>query len=143
MPLVIIDFNRTLYDPDTEKLMEGADELLQRLSRRNISMVLVSRREGAREEILSAFGISPMFNEVIFCEEKTDSLFREIIANYGQKENFVIGDYLYQEIRAGNQAGATTIHFKKGKFADIEPTGDMDVPDHTIDFLPSALRYII
>lgn len=142
MSLVIIDFNRTLYDPDTERLMEGAEAFLSGLTQKGATLVLVSKKEGSRETKLAELGIADLFTEALFVEQKTEALFREIIMRYGAEHNYVLGDYLYQEIRAGKLAGATTIHFKNGYFADLEPEHSSDVPDHVVTVLGGALQYI-
>ena len=41
---VIFDFNRTLYDPDSRQLAEGALQLLGRLRSRGYAMCLISKK---------------------------------------------------------------------------------------------------
>ena len=102
----------------------------------------MSRREGKRKDKLLQLDIAELFTEMLFVEEKTEALFREIISRYAMERNYVIGDYLHQEIRAGNLAGAHTIQYKKGRFADLKPESDADIPHTIVEYLPDALAYI-
>ena len=140
--LAIVDYNRTIYDPDADELIEGAETLLQRLRGKGVTLVLVSRREGGREDRLRQLGVAEFFSEILFVEQKTESLFRDIISRYARERNYVIGDHLYQEIRSGNLAGAHTIQFKKGRFAGLKPEGDTDVPHSVVVSLLDVLDYI-
>ncbi len=141
--LAIVDFNRTLYNPDTGGLTEGALELLQSLKNCGIVMVLVSKIGDGREAMLEELGINDFFVEVFFVSEKTEALFQEIIARYQPTRAYVVGDHLHQEIRAGNAAGAITIHFRQGRFADLLPEGEFDAPRAVITRLVDALEYIM
>ena len=82
MTLMIIDYHRTLYDPDTDALVDGAHELLTELKARDVLLVLVSRREGERDKRIQELGISSFFDEVLFVEDKTEQVFRYIRSRY-------------------------------------------------------------
>lgn len=145
MKLAIIDFNRTVYDPDSGSLTEGCRDFLEILRKSGIRMVLLSRNEGDRADILEKLGIADFFSEKNFVDEKTASVITSIIERAGvtAEDTFVMGDYIYQDIRAGNQAGARTIHYKRGKFAECEPKGSDDIPDHVVTDFSQALWYVL
>lgn len=145
MKLAIIDFNRTVYDPDSDSLIEGCREFLEVLRASNVRMVLLSRNEGSRADILERLGVAEFFSEKNFVDEKTAQVITDIIERAGvsPEATVVIGDYIYQDIRAGNQAGAQTIHFKRGKFADCEPKSSDDIPDHVVTDFSQALWYVL
>jgi len=142
MYLAIMDYNRTLFDPDNNGLISGAVELLNGLKFLGATMILVSKNEPGREGRLYELGIVDFFEEVLFVDGKTEALFQEVIARYQAEKVYVIGDHPYQEIRAGNQTGAFTIQFKQGRFAKLAPEIDADKPDAEIVNLPDALKYI-
>lgn len=142
MTLMIIDYNRTLYDPEEDRLVQGALELLHSLKKKELFLVLVSRKEEGRGARLSELGIEHFFSEILFVEEKTEQLFCDIRARYPSQFCYVLGDYLYQEIRAGNLACAVTIHFKHGKFADCVPQGLEDIPNVVVTQLSEVLQHL-
>jgi putative hydrolase of the HAD superfamily len=145
MKLAIFDFNRTIYDPENSTLILGARQVLQSLQTSGVELVLVSKREAGRAEILENLGIRDLFTEVIFTNEKTARLFTEIIARCGHtpETTYVIGDHPYGEIREGNRAGARTIRFKQGKFATLKPEHADDEPWRTISDLSECIPIIV
>lgn len=133
MQTVIFDFNRTLFDPDTESLLPGVQKMLQTLHDRNVAMHVISRNEAGRGTALETLGIRGFFLTVTFVEEKTPSMFDGIIDGQNSLENvFVVGDYLHEEIRLGNQRRLRTIWLQRGKFAHLKPESTDDVPWKTI-----------
>ena len=141
MTLVIVDYNRTIYDPYTNVLMDGALEMLQGLKQKGCTLVLVSR--GAdREARLRELGLTELFAERLNVWDKTPELFKEIMARHPAEKTYVIGDHPYQEIRAGNLAGAFTIQFDQGVFADYAPESEADTPRVKIKKLEEALDRI-
>ncbi len=135
MTCVIFDLNRTLYDPDTNSLLPGVLEMLTWLRGSGAEMHLVSRKEPGREHILESHGILSFFSSVSFVEEKTREMFAELVERTGEGHNsvYVIGDYLHEEIRFGNQCGAKTVWLKRGKFAGLLEETDCDKPWRTVE----------
>lgn len=142
--LIILDFNRTIYDPDTAALSAGAQEMLDALAERGATLVLVSRREGDRATTLEELGMSRYFREVCFVDEKDAPLFERLIRAHAAsaEETYVIGDHLHSEIRTGNRVGARTIHVKQGKFAGLIPETAADEPWRTVSNLHEALALL-
>ncbi len=136
MKLAIIDFNRTVYDPEAGMLIPGARAMLAMLKER-MTVVLVSKNEPGRDGALDMLGIRHFFAEVIFTEKKSAELFREIIHRHRSSpgETYVIGDYIYEEITHGNVVGAKTIRFKNGKFAHCTPERAQEEPWQTVTAL--------
>ena len=118
---IIFDYNRTIFDPDTDTLYPGALELLQRLSARH-ELVLVSRNEPARKKRIEELTITNYFQKIVFVNEKSKQLFEEITGN--EKKVMVVGDSIHDEIKIGNQLGLITVRLKKGKFAVEIPKDD-------------------
>lgn len=144
MLLAIIDFNGTMYDPETGTLVPGAKELLEGLKQKGVVMALVSKQVLGREGLPKKLGIADYFAEILFVDQKTGQQFRKIMDTYRAKpqETFVIGDYPASEIRAGNEAGAFTLHFIGGRYPLLEMENDLEKPKVQIETLPEALRYI-
>lgn len=121
--LAVVDFNRTVYEPETGKLVDGALKALTSIKNADFVLYLVSRKETGRENILEKLGVKHLFTKVEFVKEKSISSFQKIIAKAKVcKGNiYFIGDYLYDEIRMGNQCGVKTVWFKHQKYADLKP----------------------
>lgn len=131
---VIFDFNRTLFDPDTNALLPGARELLEKLRARAIPLFLISKRDEGRPQLLKELDLEGLFEDTLFVERKDPALFREIAHRVDANpiNIYVIGDYLHKEIRSGNQAGMRTIWLKRGKFSELKPEIEADYPWKTI-----------
>lgn len=142
MALVILDFNGTIYDPERDGLIDGAKELLDELKRRHIPIVLVSKQALWRGGVLGDLGIADYFADVAFVDQKTGQQFLDIMQKHEATpdQTFVIGDYLPSEIRAGNDAGAFTIHYRKGKLGEFDAASI--VPSATVEKLTDALLFI-
>ena len=144
MSLAIIDFNGTMYDPESDALMPGVKVLLEWLKAKDIPMVLVSKQVLGREGLPKQLGIADYFAEILFVDQKTGDQFRKIMDTYGVKpeETFVLGDYPASEIRAGNEAGAFTMHFIGGRYPSMEYEKDSDKPKAQVLNLVDALKYV-
>lgn len=131
LPMTIIfDYNRTIYDPETGTLVEGALEALASFAQTGVPMHLVSKLEPGREEALDALGIRDYFVSIAFVEDKEDAM-RAIVESVAEPV-YVIGDHLHNEIRIGNKLGARTVWLARGKFAGLRPEEEHDVPWRTI-----------
>ena|ERR1700690_2209956 len=141
---VIFDFNRTIYDPETKGMVPGTRELLDALRARSIPLYLVSKAEESRPQVLEELGIADFFADTFFVERKDPALFFEILcrADVHPKEMYVVGDHLHKEIRCGNQCGMRTIWLKRGKFADLVPESETDVPWRTVTDMDDVLDLI-
>lgn len=126
---IIFDYNRTLYDPNTDSLYKGVVELLQYLSKDN-ELFLISKNEPGRKDRLVELGIDGYFVKIIFVEKKTVSLFREL--SQDDKNILVIGDRIADEILIGNQLGFITVWVQQGKFATDLPERDEQQPRHIV-----------
>lgn len=139
---MIFDFMRTLYDPETDSLVEGVYELLDTLHKKDWYIVLISRNEGQRDQLLDKYGIRKYFDEVYFVPEKTQKLFNHIVECMGQREIYVVGDRIYDEIYFGNQSGCKTIWFRSGKFYDDTPRNEQEEPWKIIEKFSDIARVI-
>ncbi|MFA7315761.1 MAG: HAD hydrolase-like protein [Candidatus Paceibacterota bacterium] len=115
---IIFDYNRTLFDPETNDLYLGVLELLQKLSK-TYELFLISRNEPVRKMRLEAFNIKNYFQQILFVDEKSEQIFKKIGGS--TKKVIVVGDSISDEIKIGNQLGFITVRIKKGKFASEVP----------------------
>ena len=115
---IIFDYNRTIFDPDTDNLYPGVLNLLQKLSEK-YELFLISRNEPLRKKRLEELTIKNYFKKILFVDKKTKQIFEEIIGD--ANSIIVVGDSISDEIKIGNQLGLTTIRLKRGKFATETP----------------------
>ena len=126
---IIFDYNRTLFDPETDSLCPGVLDLLQNLSQKG-ELSLVTRNEPGRSNKFDTFKMRDFFTNIAFVDEKTTELFKKI--GEGADIVFVVGDRLKGEIRLGNQLGFITVWVKQGKFSFESPSNKEEEPHHII-----------
>jgi len=136
---ILFDYNRTLFNPDTDSLYQGALELLHDMAKRH-ELILISRKEVGREEHMEKLGIRNYFKSVHFVEEKNEKLFKELAE--GDTHVIVIGDRVKEEILIGNKLGFTTIWLQQGKFADERPSSPDEQPTHTVQTIAEIKKII-
>ncbi len=142
MNAVIIDFSRTLKDPDLGEYIPGSFELLNFFREKKILMYLVSAGNFFTEE--DRLKLSKFFEEIVIVEEKSEIDFRKILENNGFNKNdvMVLGDRINGEIEIGNRLGLKTIRFKKGKFANLDIENDYQKADFVVTDLMEAKEII-
>jgi FMN phosphatase YigB (HAD superfamily) len=126
---IIFDYNRTLFDPETDSLYQGVPGLLRVLSKK-YDLFLISKNEPGRREKFEKMSIKKYFQKVVFVENKTTELFEDLSNN--SHDVFVVGDRVREEIFLGNVLGFITIWVKQGKFACELPTKEQ-TPQYIIN----------
>ncbi len=126
---IIFDYNRTIFDPETDDLYPGVLDLLKRLFQEN-ELFLVSRNEPERKNRVRELGIEKYFQEMLFVDEKTEGIFAEIAAD--SKMVVVVGDSIRDEIRIGNLLGFVTVRVAKGIFKMQKPEDENQTADYEI-----------
>lgn len=126
---IIFDYNRTLFNPETDALYPGVLELLATLSER-CELCLVSKNEPARKKRFKEFGIEKYFKVIAFVNEKSKQIFQEITVN--EEDVLVVGDSIGSEIKVGNQLGFITIRVMTGKFATQVPKDEYEVAKYEV-----------
>jgi ribonucleotide monophosphatase NagD (HAD superfamily) len=127
---IIFDYNRTIFNPDTQELYSDVFELLDGLSDKH-DLFLISKKEAGRNEILEKFGINKFFKKIIFTDNKSVETFQEIIGT--DKSAIVVGDRVQGEITIGNELGLITVLVKQGKFSSVVPINEIQKPKYTIN----------
>ena len=142
MIAIIFDFNRTIYDPDSKGFCKGALECLQHLSGKH-ALYLVVKGGDERKELIESLRIKQYFKSVSVQPEKSVEQFIACKEDCPPDTTwYVVGDRVKKEIRYGNECGMKTIWYKSGKFAEEEPSEEIEKPDVTISDL-SELKEII
>jgi putative hydrolase of the HAD superfamily len=97
-------------------------------------------------EKLIGLGIHHLFDTVATSGEHGFEKPREEIFEFAMErldakpgESIMVGDRLDTDIFGGKRAGMTTVRLKRGKYADKEPVGEEQIPDHEIFDLSEIL----
>lgn len=126
---IIIDFNRTLYDPDNDSLVDGAKDFLDKY-RGHFKLALIGMDDRERAKALKKLGVDEYFDYVEFVKEKNEAEFTKCIKKLGCKAQmtWVIGDRACSEIRIGKKLGMNTIWLRRDKFENEYPKNEDDAP---------------
>ena len=147
--MIIFDYGRTLYDRETDDFFPDAIPVVKTLAEKyRLSIVSVSPadEEEARIEALREKGILDHFEEIVFTasgdakSKEYEALLRKV--DLKANEVVVVDDYIIRGIAWGNAAGATTVWFQNGKFADLVPNDETGDPDFTIHSLSELLKIL-
>lgn len=139
---ILIDFNRTIYDPNTHQLYPSAVEILSHLSQ-FYDLYLISKMESDRMKKLEVLGIKDFFIKTYFVEEKTEKLFEEILQIYDKKRSYIIGDLVTNEISIGIKIKTNTIWVRQGKFKDMKLPSWHEQPTHITEDLKEIKKIIV
>lgn len=135
---IIFDFNRTLYNPDSDTLFPETLALLAYAKTCGYQLFLVGKTGEGRDTRIQELQLTDFFTTVYLVAEKTLELFQKLSVG----PTIIIGDRVRGEIMLGNQCGATTIWFKNGKFSTELPTTPTEEPTHTILSLAELYRWL-
>lgn len=140
---IIFDFNRTLFDPDQNKLFPGASGVLQKLSAL-FPLGLLSTEEVGRENLIFELGLEKFFKEILIVHKKEDRHFLDICQKLGVDPEgvLVLGDRVRGEIAVANKLGMTTVWFRNGKFSSQVPQSSEEKPDFEIRSLDGLLDIV-
>ncbi|OGI60038.1 hypothetical protein A2641_02590 [Candidatus Nomurabacteria bacterium RIFCSPHIGHO2_01_FULL_37_25] len=141
---IIFDWKRTLYDPDTGKLVDGSIEILELLRKQNIPLSLIGKGGEDMYVKVEKLGVKKYFKSIMFQEgAKGVLLFKPYISNENASATLFIGDRVRSELAVGKTLGATTMWIRQGKFADETPENKDQEPDYTVVSLIEAKRLLI
>jgi FMN phosphatase YigB (HAD superfamily) len=131
--LIIIDFNRTIFDPDSNKIFDGVLEFLSKYQIK-YDLALIGKGEGERKDLLDSLDILKYFKFVKIEPEKKPEFFLECLNHFKiePKEAWSIGDRIKKEIVISKKLGIKTIWFRNGKFKDEIPANKDEEPDYII-----------
>ena len=140
--MIVFDYGRTLYDRETDQLFPDAVFVVKQLSRKyKLSIVSYSTKENEAEriDVLKINGILRCFDVIRFTNDvdKKSQEYNNILQEFNLKahEVAVVDDYVIRGIAWGNQAGATTVWYQNGKFANVMPDEKTGQPNFIIHSL--------
>lgn len=141
LKIIILDWKRTLYDPDRGILIDGARELLDLIKSCNIPMVLIGKGGDDMRLEVERLKVGKYFRKIVFAEgEKDPQVFAPFISEDDPKRTLFIGDRVRSEVGIGKSLGATTVWVKQGKFATEEPENNNQQPDYIVPSLKDCLE---
>lgn len=142
--VVIFDFCRTLYNPDTESLIPHAKRVLRELRKRGFVLCVVTRAKSSRSSLIRRFGINKFFRRIVVSPEKSEEDFEQIFKNryFERHSSYLVGDQVRHEISYGNRLGLQTIWLRHGKFADELPVDEREEPMYIVGRLKNILNVV-
>ncbi len=135
------------YRPETEFLYDGVLETLQTLSEK-YSLVVIANQSVRLFDRLHAFGIFPLFTEIVASAavglQKPDPRIFEYALDLVRCEPadaVMIGDRLDNDIEPAKALGMETVWIRQGFGRCQTPSTEADTPDHTIDCITELLNF--
>jgi FMN phosphatase YigB (HAD superfamily) len=136
---IVFDFMRTLYDPQSDRLVYGAKRVLNTLYKKH-DLFLVSYRENQRHALIRELGIEKYFRRINFVDKKTKREFKKIISPKQYRYIWIVGDRVEDEISIGNGLGWRTIWVAQGKFKNRLPKYHAEYPTYSTKSLYKILN---
>lgn len=135
--LLIFDWGRTLYDPDTKDVFPGVPEILKELHSRYKLAIVCLATDGDTErrmQVIRESGIEDLFSRILMAQEGKDELYEQVLSelSYSPEQAIIVDDRTIRGIRWGNKHHATTIWMKRSKFSEEVPTEETGQPVHVI-----------
>jgi putative hydrolase of the HAD superfamily len=136
---IIFDWKRTLYNPETGKLIPGASQILKHFSDLKIPLFLIGKGKEEMYAEVKRLDVEKYFQEVLFVgSSKSPQNFAPHIDPNNPKSTIVIGDRISSELRIGKSLGCTTVWIRQGEFASEEPESDEQKPDFVFESLEAV-----
>lgn len=145
--LVIFDWGRTLYDPDTKDVFPGVPGILKHIRSKYELAIVCLATDGdinRRIKVMEANGIKDLFSKILIAKEGKDKLFEQALSElgYSPEHTVIVDDRTIRGIQWGNQQGATTIWMKQGKFSEELPNTETGQPDYIISNIREILAIL-
>lgn len=144
---VIFDWGRTLWDHETEDLMEGAREVLDYCAKEYIlGLVSLTTRESVeeRKQKIRHLDLQKYFFSMELVSDNKDAAYGRAVNRLGGPYHkiAIIDDRTARGIKWGNEHGCVTIWLSKGKFAHELPSEETGQPTYTIHELKELLKFL-
>jgi len=120
-------------------------ETLRELQK-NYKLILITK--GTRDQQKRKIGLLKINNffDYIFIEEKVgkEKYFLEALKllNIDSKKILIIGDRIDKEIKIANKLGMKTIRIDKGKYKNLKPLNENEIPKYTIENLKDIFKIL-
>ena len=138
--LIVIDWARTIYDTENERLFPDSVETLDYLKNKyKLAVVSLSRSEPvkAREKLIEDLGLDKYFELILIDPEDKNKLYEQAFAHFKlqPEEICIIDDRTVRGVQWGNKKGCETIWLQRGKFKDELPNEETGNPNYIIKTL--------
>jgi len=102
--LIIFDFYKTIYDPETNEFYPGTELLLEKLNINN-ALALVTTESTERVALLMKLDVKKYFLEVVLCNGKRAKCYSDLADALNKSNNdiLIIGDRDDEELRIAKQ----------------------------------------
>ena len=145
--LIIFDWGRTLYNPETEKLFPDTIKILEYLSNK-YTLAIVALATAGREkiqerlQIIKENNLGKYFTSILFDIKDKDSMYEKTLKDLevDPKDVIIVDDRIIRGIKWGNKNGTITVWFQNGKFKNEPPDEDTGEPTYIIHSLLDLLR---
>lgn len=142
MYTIIFDWKRTIYDPESKQLIEGAINILKFLTTKWSKVILIGKGGEAMLQEVKRLKVEQYFSKIIFLEGKKDmKVFSEFVSIKNPKLTMIVGDRIRSEIEIGNKLNATTIWIKQGKFSGELPVSKRQEPTFSVNSLADLVGF--
>lgn len=139
MLTLLIDWNRTLYDPEKKSCYPDAVPFLRSLQKKCVVYIVsageIPPTRQQKKRVL------PYIDDFIIAP-KTKELFTKIVKNTPKNRVVVIGDSITQEITIANKLTYTSVRILRGTYKDDIPTIKNEMPTYTVYTLKEILYFI-
>lgn len=149
MKLIIFDLDDTIFDTtgqlngsyeklESIKIFPEMLKMLKNLKDRGIILGLVSTgNKNIQKRKIEILRIESFFKDLLFCKkpENKINLFKKIIRKHSIKNTkhvFIIGDRIDREIMFGNMLDCITVRILHGKYKNLKPKDNYQIPTFTI-----------
>ena len=140
---VIFDWKRTLYDPESRRLMTSVTSMLEFLKLGKVKIYLIGKGGDDMLGEVKRIGIKDFFEDTIFVNESKEEFnFEKFIDKVNSKNTLVVGDRLNSELAIGNRLGTTTVFIQQGKFADEKAYDPKNIPDFVFGSIQEFYNFI-
>jgi FMN phosphatase YigB (HAD superfamily) len=160
MKLIIFDLDNTLLDTtgQLDIILEGdinsivpfpkTISVLETIQKAGIPMALVTfgvqERQLKKIEVLN---IGHFFDDITICEypEEKQAAFEKLLEKYSsidKKDIYIVGDRIDVEIMFGNMLGCTTVQMCFGKYVDLKPENEFQIPKYKIHTIEEICQFV-
>jgi len=140
--LLIFDLDDTLfkrlpdhYSEEQLRNIQAFEGVYELLNRKDIIKVLVTKGDSSQQQKkIHHLKISSWFDRIMFCSTDLEKkeCFLQAHHQFPHQKVYVIGDRIDSEIRWGKELGFSTIHLRQGKYKDLLPRDQWEIPDYEI-----------
>lgn len=140
---IILDFNRTVYDPETEGLVDGAVDFLNKYMG-HYKLALISKGDRQRRQLIEKLELKKFFDYIEIIPKKTQASFEKCLKDCqcAPQMAWLIGDRARVEIKIAKKMGMNTIWLRRGKFENEQPESEEYAPHFQVTSFLMASKLV-